>query len=452
MVVAVMVPLLASKAKQSEKVRSILLACMAFAPCQSRGISTHIMSMEHYRGPDRGFAVTLTDLFAWSLLAYLVSSKRREIAWLPNGWYLMGGFFLAALISATQAPMLIGSLFTLWTLVRLYVICWVAMNAIRTGINPRYLYYGFVVMGLVLGIYCAFQKYRMGMYRVTGFFDHSNTIPLFELNAMSFVLITALGDKQLTSKWAWAGVFAVLAMTFGIVATQSRMGVAVSIGCLVATLVLANILSDRRRTRVVSAVVFSVLLVGAGMAAKTMINRIKTAPESSAKAREEFNIAADMMTKDHPLGVGINNYSNVLSTNSRYNAHIEVMASEIEEGQAGNAHHIYKLTAAETGRWGLAWFMSIIVFFLMTALVAAWRMRKSLYGYQALSLMIGSICVHIIGNFEWALRVDQVGSMFAIVCGSIAGFGYLGKNVAKRRKMGTTQRTREPKELGAVGV
>lgn len=421
----VVVPWIASLAQKSGKNRAFLLGLLAFSPTLGAKTSINYVSMETYRGVDRGFQVTLTDLVAWGLLIYLVRSSSPNVKRFLPGSVLMLVFFLLALFSAFQAPVLVYAMFTIWKLVRLFVIYWVTANMLQIGTPTQSLFYGWTVMAVSTAGECFLQKYKMGMYRVNGFFDHSNSIPIFVLQALSFVLLTALGDPKISSKWVWAGVMGALGMTFSVVATQSRMGVMVAAIILIITLVLANIISKAKRTRVVSLCVFTVILIGAGMAAKTMIDRVNNAPESSAQARLEFNDAAKMMAAEHPMGVGINSFSDVLSQNSHYNQTLEVMANEIEEGQAGVAHHIYWLTAAEVGPLGLFAFLALIGWMVVIGVRAAWRGKGTLQGMQAMSLVIGALAVHVIGNFEYALRITPVCSNFALLCGATAGYFFL---------------------------
>jgi len=429
----IVVPWFASLAQKSAKNRAVLFGIMVFSPTLGAKTAINYVSIETYRGVDRGFQVTLTDLIAWGLLLYFVQNRPPNVKRFLPGVWLMIAFFGLALISAFQAPVLLYAMFTIWKLVRLYIIFWVTANMLRIGTPTQALFYGWTMMALVLAGDCFLQKYKMGMYRVNGFFDHSNSIPIFVLQALSFVLLTALGDKKVTGKWVWFGVVGALGMTFSVVATQSRMGVMVSAVILMLTLVMANLISKEKRTRVVSACVFTVILIGAGMAAKTMMDRIKNAPESSAEARQEFNTAAKMMASEHPLGVGINSFSSVLSKNSHYNAGFEVMANEIEEGQAGVAHHIYYLTAAEIGLPGLFVFLSLIAWMMLIGMRAAWKARGTLAGSQSVSLVIGALAVHIIGNFEYALRITPVCSNFAMLCGATAGYFYLNGRPAPKQ-------------------
>jgi hypothetical protein len=160
------------------------------------------------------------------------------------------------------------------------------------------------------------------------------------------------------------------------------------------------------------------VVVGGAMAAKTVINRFQTAPKESEAAREEFNTAARMMLADHFFGVGLNNFSEVLSKEQRYREHIVVMKAE---EQAGVAHHIYLLTAAEMGRIGLAAYLVIIFSFMWMALWGALRGRSVENGLLW-GLFLGAGALHLVGLKEWALRVTPPTYMFAITSGLIAAW------------------------------
>jgi O-antigen ligase len=130
-------------------------------------------------------------------------------------------------------------------------------------------------------------------------------------------------------------------------------------------------------------------------------------------ARDEFNIAADKMAHDNIFGVGLNNFSHVLTITPKYNEHIEVMKNE---EQAGVAHHIYLLTAAEMGYAGLLVFLVIIARFVFIAF-RFFRSSKSIEGSLAFGIGLGFCALHASGFLEWALRITPVTYMFTIICG-----------------------------------
>ena len=159
------------------------------------------------------------------------------------------------------------------------------------------------------------------------------------------------------------------------------------------------------------------LLIGGFKAANSFLERIKNAPESSEAARVEFNIAAAKMAKDRWLGVGLNNFSRVLTDTPEYREHFSVMANET---QAGVAHHIYWLTAAEIGFSGLAIFLILIG---RLALIAAWHGLRSgsFEGNLLIGLFFGFMALHLSGFLEWAMRITPVTYLFYINCGICVG-------------------------------
>jgi hypothetical protein len=124
------------------------------------------------------------------------------------------------------------------------------------------------------------------------------------------------------------------------------------------------------------------------------------------------------MASDHALGVGLNNFSRVLTDEHRYRAHVSVMAGEEE---AGVAHHIYWLTAAETGYGGLLAF---------AALMASLTLRAAWHGLRAANtestllggFLLGICGLHVVGMLEWVFRLSPVLYLFAVVAAAVAAF------------------------------
>jgi O-antigen ligase len=160
------------------------------------------------------------------------------------------------------------------------------------------------------------------------------------------------------------------------------------------------------------------MLGGAARAAGSFIQRIQSAPKESAGAREEFDYAAALMARDHPVfGVGLNNFSYVLTTTPKYNEHIRIMA---DEKQAGVAHHIYRLVWAETGAAGLLVFVAIILRFWWLAGRAGWHAR-SLEEILLVGLCLGATTLHLSGFLEWVFRITPVSYMFFVTSAVTVG-------------------------------
>ena len=64
----------------------------------------NIASLEDYRGPDRGFEISLADLIAVSLGFALIATRWREVIWVPTNLLLYGVYLAIACVSFAFAP------------------------------------------------------------------------------------------------------------------------------------------------------------------------------------------------------------------------------------------------------------------------------------------------------------------------------------------------------------
>jgi O-antigen ligase len=415
------VPLMALAATYYPKARSWLLSLLIATPVLGGGVKLNFLSMESYRGPDRGFEVTLADLIALALAFSLVLRDRGRVRWLPTNSLWMLAFFLVAVASAFVAPVGVYAGFTLWKMVRMYLVFWVVANLVRSGVELRAVWRGLLIIGLAMLGYVLKQKYLDGYYRIPGPFDHSNTIPLYLNVVIPPLVVWLLADPALSAWKRSLSLLAVFAMLFAVQATFSRAGLMLAGAGFVGGLGLA--IARVRSTRVVllSGFVLVVLLLGVAKALPSILERIRTAPPTSEAARDEFNHAASLMVADHPFGIGINSFSEVLTVTTRYNQHIAVMQGE---AQAGVCHHIYWLTLAELGWPGLALFLIVIGRFLLLAVRGSLRGR-SLEGMVLAGYALGFLCMHAQGFLEWAFRITPVTLQFSIAAGVVVGLNDL---------------------------
>lgn len=396
-------------AMSSPRMRGLLFSLMLFSTALGAHASINFLDSEQlfhifYRGPDRGFEITFADTISLALIFAMLMKFPTKVQWLPYNAIWMGVFFLLACVSTFSAPRPMYGAYTLWKLVRAYGLYWCVVNCLRTGVSLSSVRVALVSIGLYVFATALWQKYRIHLYRVNGPFDHSNTIPLYLNMIMPATLLFALCERNLKGWVRWLTVFTVLGMIFSVLATQSRAGLILAGGTFVAALVYANVRARSGSTTAVSMAALVCMIVGGAIAAPTIIKRFKEAPASSEQARHEFNIAADMMAQDKALGVGLNNFTHVLTYTDKYRAHIQVMANE---EQAGVAHHLYKLLAAEMGYGGLALFLWIVVRFFWRALRTVWK-RKDLPAGVSFGMFLGWTAVFAGSLLEWCFRVTPV--------------------------------------------
>ncbi len=390
--------------------RERFVALLVFSTAIGDVAGINFFSLESYRGPDRGFEFTLTDIVAVGLLIGLFLKGERKLPWM---WGTLALFFGWSTLSALAGPDLLLSAFSLFKLVRIFLLYWAVYLALKSGVSPRWLVYGMIGTGLFVAQLAVRQKYMMGIYRIPGPFDHSNTVPLFLNLMLPTVAAWALGLGRTTLERRLAGV-AVAGMLFAVLATFSRAGAALSVLALLGVVVVAQRQIPSRAARFMGLGLVAILTVGGGMAADSFLDRIRNAPESSAEARSEFNVAARYMAHDYPLGVGLNRFPEVLTVRQEYRAHIRVMGTE---EHAGVAHHIYWLTAAELGWPGLLLFLVIMARFTLRGLRCSDRGEMRMLGF---ALFTGLMTLHASGLLEWAFRITPVTALFGVVAAMAA--------------------------------
>jgi len=404
------VPVLAVAALWFTRVRGYLLSLMIFFTVLGAHGSINAVSRELYRGPDRGFEFTAADLVCWALILGMVARYPRRIDWFPRSSWLMLLFFLDACLLAATAAEPLFTAFSIWKCLRIFGLYWCTVNCLRLGTHRRYVWLGYAGAAAVIGVVAVYQKYLLGIYRVPGPFDHSNTIPLYANLILPVLLIWGLCDRELPLWKSVASIALSLGLLFAVICTFSRLGIALAGGCFAGAVLWANLRSSSIRVRVATMTLGLAMAAGLARVAGPILTRIETAPKASETARDEFNYAAQLMLRDYPFGVGLNNFSYVLTTHTAYREHFQAMKSE---EQAGVCHHIYWLTAAETGYLGLALYLALVARFCWIALRGSWR-NKSIYGTLLFGVLLGFGALQASGFFEWAFRVTPVMQLFVI--------------------------------------
>jgi hypothetical protein len=407
------VPAMTMAAYGSRASRGRLLALLVFATALGDLANINFLSLESYRGPDRGFEINLADLIAFALAAALILRHGSRLRWLPFNTLPILAFGSLALLSTLISSAPLYGTFTLFKLAKFYLIYWCVVNALSTGTPRRYVWWGLVMVAALLTSLAFYQKYMLDVYRVYASFDHSNTVPTYANLAIPLLVAWGLVDRSLGRWGTLIGGVAALGLTFTVVATFSRAGIVLAGSSIVGALLLSSRLAPLGRQAAAWAGLLVGLLAGGVLAGDSLAKRFKEAPASSLEARREFNMAADQMARDHWLGIGLNNFSHVLTRTPAYREHITVMENE---EASGVAHHIYKLTAAEVGYVGLALFLWLMGRFTLLVGWGGLRVR-SVDGALIYGVFLGICTLHASGLLEWTFRTTPVLYLFGVLIG-----------------------------------
>jgi len=401
----------------NRRAREFLVALLLASTCFGTLGKMNFDSYELYRGPDRGFEVTLTDLIALSLTLVIIMRFRAKMKAIPPRTLILIVLYLICIFSVATCPMPLYGTFTLFKLVRMFVIYWCVVNALEIGVSVNALWMGIISIATIMTVLAVKQKYLYGMYRITGPFDASNSVPLYVNVILPLLLTWAVADRKMPAWKAMASMFGVLGLLLSVVASYSRAGIALAGVSLIVVLIVVNKRSANPRSIGVSILVFLLMLAGAAKAADSLAKRVKDAPKSSEEARVEFNNAAHAMLHDHSMGIGLNNFSYVLTTRTEYHRYLVVTKGE---SSSGVCHHIYNLTAAELGYPGLILFLLVILSFCWTAFRSSLQ-NRGLEASLLIGLLLGALNLHLQGFLEWGFRITPVMQIITMNCGMIIG-------------------------------
>ena len=401
----VLVPAAARWAWQSDKARDILVGLIAFDLFNPAHVN--FLSDENYRGDSRGIEVTTVDLM---VLALFAAQKLRGTVTPPQTRYLpfRALYLLAVVISLVASPDYERSFFSVWKLVRMYFAFSVLATAFSELRLVRSALTGLAIGVTTQGLIALQQKYVFHMVRVMGSQSHPNSLAMIVnfIAPVAFALILTGAARRIAIV-----VFAFAAMCD--VFSLSRGGMMMFV--LAAVLVTAGSLVrgfTARKMKIVATLIVGGLLAFA-KSAETIIKRFTEAPKESEEARHLFNLAAKEMASEHPFGIGINMYSWVLE-HGGYAARLGIDPGD----KNGIAHHIYWLTAAETGYFGLVAYALLLAAVLWRAVSAA--RQPGVRGEIALGISVGLVITYLQGTAEWIARQTTMAYCFWMLAAMVA--------------------------------
>lgn len=392
-------------------------------------IDVNFVSMEHYRGDTRGFEFGVTDWMVISLILVMNLSprwKKKRLTLFPPNSVLMGLYFLVALISAFVAYVPLYAEFGLFKLIRAFAVYWVTYNYVRDEDDLRFFLMTLAAM-VALEFVLVLKQRMSGIYRPPGSTPHSNTLAVY-INMMNMIFFAyLLGDRGKRAKtliyWACVGMASLV-----VLATFSR-------GALVSMILgfgLVTLLSfyDRIRPQKLRIIGF-LFLAAVPVAIKVgpaVVDRFLHAPKASGESRVQANAAAIAMANNHPLGVGINNYSYVIN-NTSYSRFIP------DPVDRGIVHNIYLLHACEMGWGGLVVFLLMIGNFFVIGIRTIIRRHDNVVSVMATGIVVAMFTLWFQSLLEWLFRQTYVTVEYFMFAGILAALPRVQKSIRKEKKL-----------------
>lgn len=399
-----------------------------------------------YRGTSRGLEVSLADLLAWAvLIGTLVMPRYPGPRWIrPAGLWLMVLYLLYCCYSLSFAAQPVWGVWEVGKVLRGAIILLTAASFVRTRRELVLLVVGLGCSICIEAMYALKQRFLGGIYRVPGTLDHENSLSMYVCTVGPVMMAAALADW---SKWlrAFCGLCAALGGLISVL-TLSRAGMPIY-GLMVAGVALActSLEITRRKVLIVCGVtaLFGAVLLKSW---DLILQRYESASlseeylDDSGEGRGVYWRWAFLIVEDHPLGIGMNNWSHAVS--KTYGAKLGFTYEDYDDikvspekadlpsiNYAAPAHSLAALTLGELGYPGLFLFSLVWLRWFQVGVTFLWR-RLNPDPMRRLGIGCLFACggIFLQSTTEWTYR--QQPNMFVchLIMGAMGALYYLRKH------------------------
>lgn len=358
---------------------------------QEWGLTIHPLL---YRGHSRGFHFYWAEVAAVVLIFAHMFGNWKNFRFFPPGFWLYILYCSACLLSIVNAPVPLFTLFAAFKAFKVVLIFVAAFNFIRNEDDLRFVLIslGLVVLWQLVAVLN--QKYIQGIYQVFGTFEHQNSLCMFIILIGMVFLSVAMGPKRKSSLFF---CFVFLACAAIVQSTLSRAGLFIFAFGTILVILLSLLDKATRRRLGILATISCVGLIGLGMTIDTIIKRFTDYGTQESKiTREHLNIAAHKMLLEYPLGIGWNNFAQVINHPYTYGDHIDEHYRQAgntvdKKYKKGVVESLWWLHLGETGYQGLITYLLVIGLFLFWNVQNIIYYRRRYLGAVSIGLLVGSL-------------------------------------------------------------
>ena len=437
---ALVVPLGVVAGSMSRLVRTALFFGVILGTTVTERLDINLISREWYRGTTRGFEVSFVDLLVWMLLgSALVSrlSRRRAIRW-PAALMPLLAYFGYCLMSLGYCePKLFGA-FEVMKIGRSILVFLAVFLFVESRRELRLLLIALACTMGIEGFSALKERYMLGVHRVRGTLAHPNSLSMFCCMVAPILTAALMSTERVRVRILLTG--GLLLAVGCVVLTISRTGF-VTLGLVLFGTVAACTAGRLSLRHVAIGVV--VLVASAGVAWKSWDTLKERFGESSladeyfgevTEGRGVYLRLAKNIVADHPLGIGLNNWSYAVS--NTYGPAIGMhyvpysgtedspdqeipYASGLDAAQAAPAHNLMALTVGELGWPGAMLLMLIWIRSLMVGAAFLLRRSPDIVSRFGLGAFFGILAAILQSVTEWELRQTQILFLYNVVLGGL---------------------------------
>jgi len=370
-----------------------------------------LYSVESYRGHCRGFEFNFLEAIALGLALAALLEKRQDFRWLPPGlwaWFLWVGVGLLSVPGAINPIYAMMPAFKFAKMGFVFVGVFAALHDERDVLA---LMRGFAIALIVQVLVCLWARYVNGGFRITGWFEHENSMAMWSYS-LAFPILSLALSKETSPRdvalhftaFGSAGLAVVLTISRASLAAFVVGSVLVMLGAYVQSITVRRVALG-----LIGAVCGALVLA---KAANTFMARSGGDDSPKNDLRYALNEQSAAMHRDHPMvGIGWNNYglANSRPLGMKYSAIMErwqqnrgntIYAANFMNNPLTES--FYWLALAETGTLGFA---AILLYEVLTLW---YGLRSAAYYWKSpIGLFLYGLTVTLAVNYMH-LRVERI--------------------------------------------
>jgi len=409
-----------------------------------------------YRSHARGYHFYFIVLPAVVLIFAKVFTRWREVKLVPPGMWLFYVFCLSASFSILFAEFPTYVVMAALKTVELTIVGTAAYNFIRTDRDLKFLTTCLAWTMAWQFVVVLKMKYVDHIYQVYGTFEHQNSLSTFTTMIGLVFLGAGLAPKETKSNWfLWVYIMC----AFIVQSALSRGSLfTFAVGTVV---VIVFSLIDRVTKRRVYALLglTAVAVIGLAFTMDTLKERFLGDHQynlESEKTRDMLNEASRAMVRDHPWGVGWNNYGRMINHPYHYGDHIDAYNRSVGNTvdttyQKGISESLYYLILAENGYLSLILFIAFYSLFLIMNLRAAWTFRTDMIGGFSIGLFAGCGMIYLQSILERVLTQPRNMELWFLLLGAAGRIEMWRRQEVKLRSQPAPELTQfERNELASL--
>ncbi len=351
-------------------------------------------SIETYRGHTKGYYFYFNQALAIALLVANRLDAPAGFRWIPPGlglYLTYCGLSMLSLFSAFDVNLV---LMSAHKMLLASVVMIAAFNLLRTEKDLRFFLQ--VMAGAMAWelFVCLKLKYLGGIYQVRGTFESQNALAMYAVLIGMVFFATHLGPAYRGAGRLFGGFLVCAAI---VQCTLSRAALVIFAAGTIGV-VGVSVVEKPTGRRLMTVAILGVLgAAGLALTLDTIVARFNDRGNAaSAELREVMKTACREMVRDHPLGVGWNNYALVVNPPYAYadiySEWIRGRGMKVDDTRANSVvESHYYLLLSENGYPGLISWIGLIVITLWRNLRAYWFFGHSFL--RGLSLGIGAGCI-----------------------------------------------------------